>query len=450
MKRISFRMLMLLILIGALTLGVFGFVISYFFRAGDWVVFSGSPHVYTGANLSTGIIRDRHGDLLLDSTDGRVYSGDADLRKATMHLVGDRFGYISAPVLGEYAEELVGFDPVNGIYSVTGNPTEAKLTVSGEVQKIALEALQGRKGTIGVYNYKTGEILCAVTSPTYDPDHMPAVEHDVTGVYEGVYLNRFFQTAYVPGSIFKCLTAQAALENIPDIETRLFTCEGSWNVEGDTITCHGKHGQLTMAQGLAHSCNVVFGQLAVELGPEIMEQYAASIGVETAMHFDGIQTVSGHFDLTGAVNSELAWSGIGQYTNLVNPCQYMVYMGAIANGGRAAIPYLMAEAGNYRAETDRTGYLIRPETAEKLAEMMHDNVVRMYGAEKFPDLKVCAKSGTAEVGPGTTPHATFSGFIQDDAYPLAFIVIVEHGGSGSATCAPIAGTVLKACVKAMS
>ena len=73
----------------------------------------------------------------------------------------------------------------------------------------------------------------------------------------------------------------------------------------------------------------------------------------------------------------------------------------------------------------------------------------MYGQWQFPNLYVCAKSGTAELGPDETPHATFSGFIQDANYPLAFIVIVENGGSGSATCAPIAGQVLTACCNAM-
>ena len=96
--------------------------------------------------------------------------------------------------------------------------------------------------------------------------------------------------------------------------------------------------------------------------------------------------------------------------------------------------------------TDR---LLDSAVCDTLAEMMRNNVVSMYGQWQFPDLYVCAKSGTAELGPTETPHATFAGFIRDEAYPLAFIVIVEHGGSGSAACAPIAGQVLNACVAAL-
>ena len=152
MKRISHRMIFLLVLMAILVLGLGFFTVRYFVKAGQWVTFPGSPHVYAGSNLSTGRVVDRSGNLLLDSTDGRTYSEDAALRKATMHLLGDQFGYISAPVLNEYADEMVGFDMVNGLYTAAENGNTAHLTVSASVQKTAQAALAGRKGTVGVYN----------------------------------------------------------------------------------------------------------------------------------------------------------------------------------------------------------------------------------------------------------------------------------------------------------
>jgi len=454
-KRISRRMIFLLILMAVLVVGIGFFTIRYFILADDWVVFSGSPHVYTGNNLSAGQVTDRAGTLLLDSTDGRTYASDPDLRRATMHLLGDRFGYISAPVLEEYADELVGFSAVNGLYSLADGANQAALTISASVQKTALAALSGRKGTIGVYNYKTGEILCAVTAPTYDPDHMPDVAGDQTGAYDGVYLNRFFQTTYVPGSIFKCVTSIAALETMPDAMTRTFYCEGSCQIGGDIINCNGVHGTIGLERALATSCNVAFAQLAVALGPEVLTAYAEKLGITDKLTFDGLTTAAGSFDLTGAVDSQIAWSGIGQHTNLVNPCQFLTVMGAIANGGQAARPCLMKSVdgvpgGGYEAEPVLLDRVLEQSACDRLAELMRGNVVNMYGQWQFPDLYVCAKSGTAELGPLETPHATFSGFIRDDNYPLAFIVVVENGGSGSATCAPIAGQVLKACVAALS
>ena len=454
MKRISRRMIFLFVLIAALVLGLVVFTVQYAANAGRWVTFSGSPHVYSGSNLSTGRVVDRSGNLLLDSTNGRAYSDDVALRQATMHLLGDRYGYISAPILNRYADEMVGYDPINGLYTAAENGNTAHLTISASVQKTAQAALAGRKGTVGVYNYKTGEILCAVTGPTYDPDNMPDVEGDVTGAYDGVFLNRFFQNTYVPGSIFKVLTAQAALETIDDVESQTFHCDGSCEIGADTITCNSTHGDVNLQLALEVSCNVAFAQLALQLGPDTLEKYAKRFGICDSLTFDGITTAKGNFDLTGAADSQVAWAGIGQYTNLVNACQYMTFMGAIANGGQAARPYVMEKVDGgiftgYKAKTKMLDGAVDEKAADRLAEMMHGAVQNRYGAWQFPDLYVCAKSGTAEVGEGTTPHATFAGFIRDEDYPLAFVVIMEHGGSGSATCAPIAGQVLNACVEVL-
>ena len=454
MKRISHRTVLMLILMGVLVAGVAFFTLRYFLHAGEWVVFPGSPHVYSGSNLSSGRVTDRDGVLLLDSTDGRVYAEDVDIRRATLHLLGDRYGYISAPILEEYADDLVGFNVVNGLFGQDQGANTAVLSISAQVQKTALQALGNHHGTVGVYNYKTGEILCAVTSPTYDPDNMPDIEGDETGAYDGVFLNRFFQTSTVPGSIFKIVTAAAALDTLGDLSQRTFTCNGTWDVNGDTMVCNGTHGTQTLAQAFANSCNIAFGQLALEVGPETLEAYVEDLGITESLSFDGLTTAAGSFDLSDAVDFEVAWAGCGQYNDLINPCQYLTVMGVIANDGEAALPYIMDRVegnmlGGYQHGKVTTGRVTERWVTDSVAQLMRNNVLNVYGAWQFPDLEVCAKSGTAELGPGDTPNATFAGFIRDENYPLAFIVIVEHGGAGSAAAAPIAGQVLNACVAAM-
>ena len=453
MNRITKRTWFALLLAIALAVGVAAFGVRYVLEAGQWVTFSGSPHVYSGGNLNSGIVTDRSGTVLLDATDGREYAESGQLRKATLHILGDRDGYIPSWVLEEYSDQLIGYSLFNGTYSLNGGGGEMELTISAEAQTVALQALNGYAGTVGVYNYKTGEILCAVTSPTYDPDDVPDIDEN-DSAYDGIYVNRFFGTNYVPGSIFKLVTAAAAIENIDDIGSQTFVCNGSYEVAGEVITCNGVHGEVSFEQALAVSCNCAFGQIAQQLGPEIMQKYAEKIGVTSSLEFDGIDTAAGAFDVSDATEADLAWSGIGQYTDLVNACQYMTYMGAIANGGEAAKPYLVERAGSgglggHRASTKMLDRVLETSTTQKLTEMMRNNVVSVYGTWNFPDLYVCAKSGTAEVGGGETPHATFAGFIQDSQYPLAFIVIVENGGSGSNVAGPIAGQVLSACVAAM-
>lgn len=454
MNRIAGRSKFALILAAVLILGLVVFFAEYLFQAHNWVVFSGSPHVYTGSNLDCGLVVDRNGTLLLDATDGRTYAESATLRKSTLHLLGDRYGYIDAPALSEYSSQMVGFDLLNGVYTTNGTGGQATLTISAEAQEAALKALDGRKGTVGVYNYKTGEILCAVSSPTYDPDDVPDIEGDTSGAYEGVYLNRFTQVTYVPGSIFKLATTAAALEEIGDIESQTFLCKGYYEVGSDEVVCDGVHGEVNIKQALMHSCNSAFAQIALELGADKLDQYMKKFQIAEPVSFDGITTAAGRFDLEGAAKLNVAWGGIGQYTDAINPCRFMTFMGQIAGGGKAATPYLVQKVtsggiSKYKARTHETERVFSAATAATLQEMMHNNVVKAYGESNFPDVYVCAKSGTAEVGGGKAPNATFAGFVADDEYPLAFVVIVENGGSGSRTCVPIASKVLRACMDAL-
>lgn len=454
MNRIAGRSKIALLLAGVLLLGLVVFLGEYVVQADEWVIFSGSPHVYRGSNLNCGIVTDRNGEILLDSTGGRTYSVDPTLRQSTIHLLGDRDGYISAPALAGYSSEMVGFDLLNGIYSTSGTGGTAVLTISAEAQIAAQEALDGRKGVVAVYNYKTGEILCAVSSPNYDPDDVPDLENDDSGRYDGVYVNRFTQSTYTPGSIFKLATTAAALEEIPDIQTRTFLCEGSYWVEGDEVICTGTHGEVNLRQALMHSCNCAFAQIALTLGADTLMRYVEKFQITSPVVFDGVTTAEGNFDLTDAANVNVAWAGIGQYTDQINPCRYMTFMGQIAGGGVAAQPYLVESVSSgmlssYSAKTTMTGRVMSTAAAAALQDMMHYTVVNNYGESNFPDLYVCAKSGTAEQGGGETADATFAGFTLDEDYPLAFIAIVENGGSGTRTCTPIVSQVLSACMESM-
>ena len=130
----------------------------------------------------------------------------------------------------------------------------------------------------------------------------------------------------------------------------------------------------------------------------------------------------------------------------------MVYMGAIANGGRAAVPQLiLSTRGALGINTSpylrrSTGRLLDQDTAETIAQMMVRNVTDYYGSSRFPAVTVGAKSGTAEVGSDQSPHAWFAGFVLDEDYPYAFAVLVENGGSGADAAGSVAAAVLDALV----
>lgn len=450
MNRVTKRTWLMGLFIGVLLGGMVFFLWEYATQAGDWIVSTGSPHIYNGSNIGFGTITDRSGNVLLDIGDGRSYSDDAATRISTLHWLGDRNGYISASAVAGYGGAMAGFDLVNGIYSAAGEGGRAQLTLSAGVQNAAYNAMAGRNGVVAVYNYQTGEILCALSTPSYDPDNVPDIAGDTTGKYEGVYLNRFLQSTYIPGSIYKVVTTAAALECVPDILDKTFTCYGAYGDGEEKVTCEKAHGKLTLKTALSHSCNCSFAQIAELVGRKNMEKYVEQFEVTRSLTFDGVTTARGNYDISQAGSVSFAWSCIGQHTDLINPARFMTFMGTIAGEGEGVEPYIMEQVYSgqeqtYTAKATKTGRIMSRETAKTLKEYLRNNVQTIYGDGNFPGLKVCAKSGTSQLGGGKTSNAMFSGFVDDERYPLAFIVIVENGGYGSSTCVPVLSKVLAAC-----
>lgn len=447
MNRIASRAMALFILCGLLLGGFAFFLTEYFLNSEDWVLKPGSPHIYTGENIACGVAVDRDGKLLLDLNDGRKYSNLLALRQSTVHWIGDRYGSISAPALPHYAAELAGYDVINGVYNYGQVGGVAELTLSAEVQVAALEAMGDYKGTVAVYNYKTGQLICAVTTPTYDPDDVPKfTEGDER--YNGLYVNRFVQSCYTPGSIFKIVTLAAALETDPEIVNESFVCRGEYKIGNEQITCEDPHWEQTLKQAFCNSCNCAFAQIAVRLGVEKMMEYVEKFGITKSVSFDGIATKQGNFQVAGNADLNLGWAGIGQHLDLVNPCAFMTFVGAIANDGQVTNPYLVEQIkvnGNrtYDAKTVRGERIMSEQTAKVLQEYMQNNVTVKYGAENFPGLTVGAKTGTGEVE-GKKPNAMLAGFVENEKYPLAFIACVEDAGYGRAVCVPVVSKVLTA------
>ena len=454
MNRIARRSSITIVLVAILIAGFAFFTAEFVLEADQWVISEGSPHVYNAGNIGTGTVISRDGALLLDMNGGHSYSTSETLRKSTLHWLGDRDGYISAPILSNYSAQIAGYDKISGLYAYGDVAGVAKLTLHSKVQNAALEALGGHSGTVAVYNYKTGELICAVTTPTYDPNNVPDIEGDTTGAYEGAYLNRFVQSVYIPGSIYKVVTLAAALDTIPDIDRQSFYCDGSFTIGADKITCESGHGTQSLQAAFRNSCNCAFGQIALQVGAENMQKYSEKFGLTTGVTFDGMITAAGNYDVLTAADANLAWSGIGQYTDQVNPCAFLTFMGAIAAEGKGVTPYLVDEivVGNsttYSAKTEQRSRILSQSTAETVSQYLRANVTERYGDWNFPGLSVCAKTGTGQIGEGIKPNAMLAGFVQNEEYPLAFIVFVENAGYGANVCIPIASSVLAACQEAM-
>jgi len=453
MRLILKRAIVLLVLISLLVCGFVLFLAKYFINAPKWASHPANKHLYkNGQMISSGSILDRTGKVLF-TVDGGVarYNDNKTIRTALMHAIGDMEGNVAAGAKTAFKDKLMGWNFINGAYhfdkSDFGN--DITLTLDADLCAVAYNALNGRKGAVGVYNYKTGEIICMVSTPSFDPKSPPNVA-DNPEKYEGVYMNRFLSSAYTPGSIFKLVTAAAAIDTFDDAESRVYRCEGEKIIDGVAVTCLTAHGDVTLEKALAESCNIAFAQISLELGAEKLQEYANLAGFNSSIRVDGIDTAKGKVDLTEAGGGELAWAGIGQYTNTANPLNFMVYVGAIANDGVAVYPRILdgggifAEAAAVPGNSER---ILEDNTARTLGRMMRNNVLSKYGEKNFQGLEMCAKTGTAEVGEGIKPHAWFAGYLNREDAPYAFVVIVENGGSGSQVAGAVAAKVMKEAVK---
>ena len=446
MKRVKHRTLSALVFVLILFVGLGIYLVRYFTQGGKWVSFSANQAVYSDGILNVGTLLDRNGMILASVSDGeRTFAEYSLTRRATLHAVGDKSGNIGTGAIYAFAPQLIGYNPVFGVSSFSGKGQSVYLTLDANLNEVAYEALAGRKGTVAVCNYETGEVLCMVSSPTFDPADPPSISDDDES-YEGVYINRFLSSTFSPGSTFKLVTTVAALEKIDDLYDREFYCAGSLEVERDTITCTGTHGTITIEEALAVSCNCAFAELALELGGDTISKYFEDLGFAEQDKVNGILTASGKYDIAPDDSSDLGWSGVGQYNDMVNPAAMLKFMCAIANGGEAKNLNLIYKSGIFKRMNLGSDRLLKKGTADELSDMMSFNVHYNYGADNYPGLELHAKSGTAEVGGGKSPHAWFVGFISNPDNPLAFVVLVENGGSGSSVAGSVANTVLQAAI----
>ena len=450
MKKVQRRALSVILIIVCLMTGVGYFTFRFFTEGHKWVNFTANRHVYNNGVIIDGAIYDRDGNALLDTVDGkRKYSENENVRCATMHIVGDKKSNVATSIQKVYADRLVGFNIVTGMFSTKVKGNIIHTTLDSDVCAAAYEQMKGKKGAVCVFNYKTGEVICLVSTPTYDPENPPVITEGDDN-YDGVFINRALSSRFTPGSVYKTVTAAAAIDCIPDIDSHNFYCEKIMTVNGQKIVCSGTHKEEGFVDSLKNSCNVAFGEISMELGWENTAAYAEKLGITTAHSLSGIPTVKGKIASSGELN-ELAWTGVGQNTDEVNPYAMMRDMGIVANGGICVEPYIIEKITtgtgiplNIDKQPDSVR-ILKKATADKLSDMMRYTVKVGYGDSNFPKgMEFCGKTGTAELDGDKKSHAWFVGFTRNEKYPYAFAVVVQNGGGGYAVARPIAAKVMQA------
>lgn len=454
MKSASNRIKIMWIFIALSLAGAAFLLFSIITQGGTWATSTRNSHLYiNGTLIGAGNITDADGEILCATADGkRTFHEDSEVRSSLLHVVGDNHGFISSSVQNQYRTNLSGYNRIMGVWELSNfeQGSEVNLTLKAKACKTAYEALDGRKGAVCVYNYKTGQMLVSVSTPTYDPENVPENVND-SEYYDGVYINRVTMGLYPPGSTFKVITAAAAIDNVKGIDSKDFYCDGAYHTSYGDVKCMSEHGSLKMKEALAKSCNSAFAEIANDVGASKLQKTAENFGYNQKITLGKLGVYTSEIKTVKDDPLELGWAGIGQSTTLVTPLEQMRIMGAIAGDGVPIEPYLVQKVTTAAGFVNETGSAkkgaraVSPETAAQLKSLLRNNFEAQYGDWHFNEgLNPCGKSGTAETDPNKTPHAWFAGFLDNEEYPYAFAVIVEEGGSGSEVALPVAAQVVNA------
>lgn len=448
MKTVGLRSIVLYILLFGFLGGLGYFTVNLFLHGGQWAMQPYNGHLYADdTTVEMGTITDKDGNLLAYTEEGQRFYGDSETaRRALLHTVGDPYSNISTSVEYSMRGRLTGYNLITGLNDTVFNRFGRDITLTLDLNACvtAYEGLGGHNGAVIVYNYRTGDILCKVSAPGFDPANIP---EDVE-TRSGVYVDNTISASFTPGSIFKIVTAAAAMEKWPDSwSERSYDCSGSLEMGGDDVTClhQDAHGTQNMYEALGNSCNVYFAQLARDVGREALQKKAEDMGFNRSLPFWNLQAAESEIDLSGCNDNQLAWAGVGQYTLLANPYHMMALMGAVANGGEYVQPRLTKDMDLFGGLTAGSRQLLSGGEASNLKSLLRSNVEDYYGDWLFPEgMNVCAKTGTGEVGEDKAPNCWMVGFCDSESDPYAFAVLVEEGSGGIETAGNLAAAVLGA------
>ncbi len=448
MKKTVSRAAVLYFLIAAFLGGVITLGVQFYLHGPTWATNKANRHIYSnGTVVNAGTIYDINGTALAESKNNkRIFINKSSVRKSVLHVVGDTSGVISTGTHNLYRDVLSGYNRIDGIYNLkkSGSGADITLNIDSEANRIAYEAFGSYNGTVLVCNYKTGQLLCSVSKPAYDVNDVPS-DLRTNKKYEGVFLDKAVSGLYTPGSIMKIITAACAIENIPDIDSREFECDGEYKTKDGTVICNGEHGKINFREAMNQSCNCAFAEISIELGAKKLQDTAEALGFNKQLYAKEVPLTKSRFSPSKTSKAELGWAGIGQSTTYINPAHFLAIINAIANGGTGYAPdriHRLGALGELMGRMPDSMVRMAPETAAKLKKMLRSNVVDKYGEKKFPGLEMCGKTGTAEID-GQKSHSVFAGFSQKDDLPLSVICIAENAGWGSGVAADVSNKVMQ-------
>ena len=322
------------------------------------------------------------------------------------------------------------------------------ITLDRRMQQLAYEVLGERSGAIVVLDAQTGAILTLASTPGYDPNEFVGGIstqrwQELSSDERLPMFNRALQGLYPPGSVFKVVTVAAALDQGLYEAGSSFVDTGELVVQGNIVRNFQRQvfGEHNLHQAVVDSINTTVAQVGLDLGAADLEKYFNNLGLGQSYPL-GLPMVSGKIGNPSRSSVALAWSAIGQDQVLLTPLHMAQIFSVLANQGNVPSIHLLASE-------ESTGQVaLQPETVTQMNSMLQDVVLQGTGtALRNVGISVYGKTGTAEMVGGEM-HAWFAGHTQlPSEQRLAFSILVEEGGVGGQTAAPLMGEYLSRLVQ---
>ena len=351
-----------------------------------------------------------------------------------------------------------------------------KLTLNPAAQQAASDALGDNKGAVVALDPRTGAILAMASKPSYDPN--PLASHSVEeqqAAWQAIQedpdkpaLNRAIAQTLPPGSVFKIVTAAAALESGRYEPDSLIPGPAAYDLPQSTVDLPNQSGEpcgsgpdelTTLTNALRVSCNTAFAYLGNDLGDDALREQAERFGYNSEPLADE--------DLNAATSvfpaeldaPQTALAAIGQFDVRATPLQIAMVSAGIANDGALMNPYLIEELRDpdrvkvlERTEPEELSRAVSSETAQELTAMMVEVVENGTGQSAQMDgIDVAGKTGTAQTTPERPPYAWFTCFAPADDPQIAIAVVIEEAPdtarddiAGGRLAAPVAKAVMEA------
>ena len=357
------------------------------------------------------------------------------------------------------------------------------LTIDADLQRIAEKAVAHMPAAaVVIVEPKTGKIRALVSKPSFDPNVMTghltrAEETLLLSDPRKPFVDKALRASYPPGSVFKFVTALAALEDGQAAEDETIFCTGVYQLSNTSFRCNGSHGKMDLIKAIQHSCNVYFWELAQRIGIDRIAELARKFGFGTPTNLGINGDAGGRIPTKAWYEEKLGRYRVGYATNAatgqgdveVTVLQTAMAYATLANGGTLFVPQVVERV---EATDGRTIVAYQPKVAHdvKIPPDALDIWRRgMWKATNEPGgtafdhghvdlVPVMGKTGTAEIRTRrkkedderdvdgyhpTRSHAWFAGWAPAEDPEIAIVVFIEHGGSGGRVAWPIAKHILE-------